>query len=261
MQKSVFHTLSSLRAFVPALPGCLRQAGKELLNILYPRRCPICEKLLFRDEALICRSCARSLPFAREPLCVCCGKPVGSDEQLLCPDCEIHPHIYNEGRAVFLYEKGVRASINRLKFFNRREYVPFYSLCLSMLLHEKNMYWHAQCLAPIPMHPKKRAQRGFDQAALLATGLSRISGLPVLNDLLVRKRYTASSKKLGRTARRKNLRGVFCVRQGLQVPESVILIDDIYTTGATMDEAALALRRAGVKRIYFLTVCIGRGAS
>ncbi len=232
---------------------------RSVLDCFYPPRCPICERVLSPKEKLICHHCSRNLPFVQEPYCMCCGKPISSHQKELCADCEGRLHLFDEGRAVFLYEKGVRLSINRLKFNNRREYVPFYGECLFGLYREMSSSWMAECLVPVPMHPKKRSMRGFDQAELLAASLSRRCGLPLRDDLLVRTRLTESSKKLGRSDRRKNLRGVFTTRSGARIPESVILIDDIYTTGATMDEASLALRAAGVKRIYFLTVCIGRG--
>ena len=191
---------------------------------------------------------------------MCCGKPLIRHERELCADCETSGHRFDEGRAVFLYEKGIRLSVNRMKFLNRREYLPFYGTCLFRLFLEMQPFWRAECLVPVPMHPKKRAKRGYDQAVLLARSLSRLNHLPVREDLLVRTRLTESSKKLGKTERRKNLRGVFRVSPETIVPESVILIDDIFTTGATMDEAAFALRKAGTAHVYFLTLCIGRGA-
>ena len=232
-----------------------------LLNLFYPPRCPVCEKILLPGERLICRQCAVSLPYVEEPYCLSCGKPLLRQEKDVCADCEKQRHLFDEGRSVFLYERGIRLSVNRLKFTNRREYIPFFGECLLQLFHEMEPVWNAACLVPVPMHPKKRAVRGFDQACLLARSLSGLSGLPVEEKLLVRSRLTRSSKKLSRSERRKNLRGVFRVCTGSAIPESVILIDDIYTTGATMDEAAFALRRAGVKRIFFLTLCIGSGAA
>lgn len=239
----------------------LSRAGSVFLDVLYPPRCPVCETILIPGEGLVCRRCAGALPYVREPYCMCCGKPLIHHERELCADCGNRRHLFDEGRAVFLYEKGVRLSVNRLKFLNRREYIPFYGKCLFQLYLEVQPFWRAQCLVPIPMHPKKRAVRGYDQAVLLARALSDLSHLPVSEGLLERTRYTQSSKKLGRSDRRKNLRGVFRIRSEAAIPESVILIDDIYTTGATMDEAACTLRCAGVKRIFFLTVCIGRGAA
>ena len=239
----------------------LKKAGGFLLNVLYPPRCPVCETILLPSEHFVCVRCKASLPYVREPFCMCCGKPLAHQENQLCTDCETHPHLFEEGRAVFLYEKGVRLSVNRLKFLNRREYIPFYGECLYQLFLEMEPCWRAQCLVPVPMHPKKRAARGFDQACLLARSLSERCRLPLDENLLVRTRFTQSSKKLSRSERRKNLRGVFAVRPEADIPSSVILIDDIYTTGATMDEAACALRLSGVEQVFFLTLCIGRGAA
>lgn len=229
------------------------------LDFLYPPRCPLCERILLPEEGLVCAACRDKISFVSHPRCFKCGKPVSDPRRELCGDCERHPHLYDQGRAAFLYEKQVRRSVDRLKFYNRREYIPFYGACLHRILREEIYAWRPDCLIPIPMHPKKRAERGFDQAALLAEELGRISGIPVGEDILYRKRYTGASKKLGRASRRKNLRGVFAVREGITPLARVVLIDDIYTTGATMDEASLALRRAGVEHIFFLTVCIGRG--
>lgn len=247
-------------SFLYPLIRRLRPAGGLLLDILYPPRCPVCEAVLLPSQKLVCSRCRDSLPFVTEPFCMRCGKPLLHHEDQLCADCEMRPHLFDEGRAVFMYEKGIRLSVNRLKFNNRREYVPFFGQCLYQLFLEMEPFWMAQCLVPVPMHPKKKAARGFDQAQLLARELSLLCRLPSKERLLVRTRFTQSSKKLSRAERRKNLRGVFDVRPEADLPSSVILIDDIYTTGATMDEAAHALRKAGVSRIFFLTLCIGRGA-
>lgn len=238
----------------------MKHITQHLLNLLYPPRCPVCSRILLPGEDLVCGSCEGTLPYVQEPYCLRCGKPVRRAEREYCADCLSGGHHFDEGRAVFLYEKGLRLSVNRMKFLGRREYIPFYADRLSRLFEETAPAWRAECLVPVPMHPRKRAQRGFDQALLLARGLSRLCRLPVREDLLVRERYTKPSKKLGRGERRKNLRGVFRIRPGAAVPESLILIDDIYTTGATMDEAAFTLRRGGVRRIFFLTLCIGQGA-
>ena len=237
----------------------LRRTIPVFLDILYPPRCPVCEKILLTDEKLICRRCAAKLPYVTEPICMCCGKPLLRRENELCADCARRRHHFDEGRAAFLYVKGIRLSVNRLKFMNHRAYIPFYSQCLFQKFRGMQPSWKAQCLVPVPMHPKKRSVRGFDQAVLLARALCGLSHLPVYENLLERTMLTASSKKLGRSERRNNLRGAFRLRPGTGIPESVILIDDIYTSGATMDEAAFTLRKAGVKRIYFLTLCIGQG--
>lgn len=234
--------------------------AEKLLDILYPRRCPVCGRILAKDRKLVCSACARDLPWVREPVCLRCGKPISSPERAFCADCSRVDHNFSEGRSALLYEKGIRLSVNRMKFYNHREYIPFYAACLYTAGKKYLDRWQPACIIPIPMHPKKRAERGFDQTVLLAEEFSGLCGIPVLSGRLVRVRYTKASRKLGREHRLSNLRGAFRVAEGPKIPEPVLLLDDIYTTGTTMDFAAGALRASSVKEIFFLTLCTGRGA-
>ena len=232
---------------------------RQFLDFFYPGRCPVCGRILAKEEVLVCRRCRMELPWVAEPVCIRCGKPIASPEKALCADCARTDHAFTEGRAALLYEKGIRLSVNRMKFYNHREYLPFYAACMYAAHRGHLQKWNADCIIPVPMHPKKRTERGFDQAVLLARALSELCRIPVLEDVLVRTRYTKASRKLGREHRLANLRGAFTVRQRESLPQSVLLVDDIYTTGMTMDHAAAALRKAGVTQIYFLTLCTGRG--
>ena len=107
--------------------GWLRSAGESLLDLLYPGRCPVCERILLRNEPMICEKCARELPWVREPFCRKCGRMISDPARELCSDCESRLHYFDEGRAAFLYEKGMRRSVDRMKFHNHREYIPFYA--------------------------------------------------------------------------------------------------------------------------------------
>lgn len=238
----------------------IRLLAGAAADLLFPPRCPVCGKILAREEKYICRSCRKLLPWVREPICIRCGKPVRSPERALCADCARTDHTFTEGRSAFLYEKGIRLSVNRMKFYDHREYIPFYAVCMYVSLGKYLRSWKIRSIIPVPMHRKKRAERGYDQSVLLARELSKLCGIPVLEDTLVRVRYTKASRKLGREHRKANLRGAFRVREGAAVPEPVLLLDDIYTTGTTMDNAARALRRAGITEIFFFTLCTGRGA-
>lgn len=233
--------------------------GRTVLDALYPRVCPLCERLLLPGEVYVCADCAGKLPWAKEPRCQRCGKPIRSQENLYCADCARKEHLYIQGCAAFVYEGRLRQSVDKLKFFNRRCYAPFYGAAMKIAGSSFIRKWGIRCVVPVPMHPKKRAERGYDQAALIARELGRRTGLPVIGDALVRVRYTRASKRLGREMRQKNMRNAFAVRPGADIPEPVLLVDDIYTTGMTMDEASKALRKAGVTQIFFMTLCIVRG--
>lgn len=238
---------------------CLRAAAEEFLELLYPRRCPICQKILDRKEKLVCEECGRKLPYIREPLCKKCGKPLTRREQEYCPDCETGRHHFTEGRSIFLYEKELRHSVHRMKFENKREYLDFYAWAMARAGKDFMDRIRPAVLMPVPMHPGKRRERGFDQSRILAEKLGKLTGISVDARSLTRNRFTLPQKDLDVRERKRNLRGAFSVKKGSLLREPVLLIDDIYTTGATMDEIARTLENEGIKRIYFLALCTGKG--
>lgn len=237
----------------------LKKIGGEVLSLLYPPRCPICEEILLPGEGRVCGRCRKKLPYLGEPICKKCGKPLEKEEQEYCLTCEKERHEFICGRAIFVYEKSFRRSVQRMKFKNRREYLDFYS---EEMVREGRRYlgkWKPKTILPVPMNPKKRRERGFDQSFLLAKKVSELSGIPMARNALVRSRYTLPQKELDARERRQNLKGAFTVRKPEQLQEPVLLIDDIYTTGATMDEICKTLKKAGINRIYFLVLCAGKG--
>ncbi len=236
-----------------------REIGHILLDALYPRRCPLCEQILTDRAALACPACAGKLPFLREPLCKCCGRPLAAPEEEYCAECRQVKHAYREGRAVFLYEKRVRVALMRMKFQNRREYADFFAWAMASGARAYLQRIHPDEIVPVPMHRRKIRERGFDQCALLARRLSGRTGIPVREDLLVRSRYTKPQKGLDRTERRSNLSGAFALREGTKPGERILILDDIYTTGSTIDEVSRVLLAGGAKEVYFLTLCIGKG--
>ena len=136
----------------------LRAAAEEFLELLYPRRCPICQKILDRKEKLVCEECGRKLPYIREPLCKKCGKPLTRREQEYCPDCETGRHHFTEGRSIFLYEKEFRHSVHRMKFENKREYLDFYAWAMARAGKDFMDRIRPAVLMPVPMHPGKRRE-------------------------------------------------------------------------------------------------------
>lgn len=237
----------------------LKKIFEEGLNLLYPPRCPICEKILMRSEGKICGDCRKGLPYIREPICKKCGKPLKRVEQEYCITCEQEHHEFLCGRAIFLYERSFRQSVQRMKFKNHREYLDFYSEEMIREGQKYLKYWKPKTILPIPMNSRKKRERGFDQSYLLAKKISQLSGIPIVPKALVRSRYTLPQKELDAKERRKNLQGAFELKSKEKIQEPVLLIDDIYTTGATLDEACRTLKKSGVTQIYFLVLCAGNG--
>ena len=147
----------------------------------------------------------------------------------------------------------------RFKYQNKREYADFYAAEAMQLygkwLHERQV----EVIVPIPMYTAKKRLRGYNQAEVFAEALGRESGIPVKKNLAERTRNTVPQKKLNDIDRKKNLKGAFKISQDIVKYKKVLLVDDIYTTGSTMDAVAGELRTAGIDKIYFLCISIGQG--
>ena len=193
-----------------------------------------------------------------------------------CYDCSRHPRSFTCGMALLNYNQAARDSMAAIKYKNRREYLDFYAAAMAARMTRRIRSWQAAALVPVPIHPARRRKRGYNQAEELARRLSRYWGIPVDNRLLVRTKKTMPQRTLNPSERLKNLQEAFEVDPGrggsvdgradrgdtsasASVPESVILVDDIYTTGSTVEACTRVLKAAGVRRVYFVTVCVGRG--
>jgi len=235
-----------------------RKIGETAVQFLYPPRCPLCDMVIpIERSPAVCDACRGKLPWVTEPACMRCGKPVGSPEREFCEDCERTQHLFEQGRAAFTYSGAMRKSVYRMKFQNRRDYLDFYAEAMVRAGKSYLSYWQPEVIVPVPMHWRKRMARGYNQAELLAERISRLTGIPCERKLLRCVRYTGDQKELGRNERLWNLRGSFEVNA--PVPCRILLVDDVYTTGSTMDEAARALRAAGARRVFFLVLCTGKG--
>ncbi len=232
---------------------------KELFfSIFFPRRCPICDEAILYGEK-ICGSCVDKLPYIKEPFCKKCGKQLEDERQEYCSDCEKKPHNYIQGKAVFSYRKEMKLSMYRFKYSNKREYAQFYAgeavkQC-GMWIERRGI----EAIVPIPMFPAKKRARGYNQAEVFAKALGSELGLPVEKNLVKRVRNTKPQKTLNDRQRKDNLKGAFQVRTNIVKYSKILLVDDIYTTGATIDAVAETLQKVGVTEVYFVSICIGEG--
>lgn len=246
-----------------------------LITLLFPRRCPVCGEIvpgisgvrggaLPPLENLICPECIDSLSPVRQPVCMRCGKEVTGSRTEYCPDCMRHPRSFDGGAALFHYNEAARRSMAAVKYKNRREYLDFYSQAMVSRYGKWLSHIRPDALVPVPVHPARRRKRGFNQAEELAERISLLTGIPVRADLLIRIRKTLPQKELNPAERLNNLRLAFAVSDFYkihpdQLPERVVLADDIYTTGSTMEACTRVLKEAGVKQVYVMSVCIGTG--
>lgn len=230
----------------------------EAMDFFYPLRCPICDGLPGPGK-LICDGCrAQAVPL-REPVCKRCGKQLRDERAEYCADCIKKPHRYRQGKAVFLYKGGIRQSLYRFKYAGEQEYAVFYAREAAELYGRWVYDNKIEAVVPIPMYRGKQRRRGYNQAEVFAKALGRELQLPVETDMVRRTRDTTPQKNLNERERKDNLKNAFQFTDNIVKYKQILLIDDIYTTGTTIDAVAEALILGGVKDIYYICISIGVG--
>lgn len=184
-------------------------------------------------------------------------RKTGKDGRRILPGLQKRGSSFYRRKKYFSYGEIWRQSLVRFKYYGCREYGDFYAKAISIYGRKYLERWKPQLIVPVPLHSRKKRMRGFNQAAYLAERVSRFTGIPWSDNLVIKIRNTKSQKKLNASQRKKNLRNAYLVTRKI-TGFSVLVVDDVYTTGSTMDAMAMCLQEAGAKDVYFLTVCAGR---
>jgi len=217
------------------------------LDFLFPQKCVGCGKV----GSLICPSCQNSLPIVAPPLCPLCGRPQASG--VLCPSCVSWQAEIDGIRSPFRFEGTVRQAIHQLKYSNIRTM----ALPLARLL-KNYLTIHplpTDVLVPVPLHSKRLRERGYNQSALLATELGKLTGLPMVEDCLIRQVHNPPQARTATVEERQsNVADAFVCRDDSLRDKQVIIIDDVSTSGATLNDCARALKAAGAAGVWGLTV-------
>jgi ComF family protein len=238
------------------LSASAKRVGQRALDAVLPPRCLKCAVVVDAVGAL-CPSCWATVAFIGAPLCACCGLPFEFDlgAEALCGACAGERPVFARARAALRYDEGSKDLILRFKHADRTDAAPAFARWMagagSALLAE------ADLIAPVPLHWLRLFSRRYNQAALLAAALAKLAGKPAINDLLVRRRPTPSQGGLGAAARRRNVAGAFALhprRRPLLADKRVLVVDDVFTTGATVSACAAALLRAGAAAVDVLTL-------
>lgn len=225
------------------------------LGILFPQTCCFCGKVSTQP---ICEECKKKVTYVKEPRCKKCGKPVRYKEQEFCLDCGRKHFHYEQGRSIWVHKGPVPWSIYQFKYHNRRIYGKFYAKELYRLYGGKIREWGIDVIVPVPLHPRRRRKRGFNQTEIIARELSRLTGIPMETHWVKRVRYTEPQKKLNDKERRMNLKDAFVIGDMKKTYNRVLILDDIYTTGSTIDTIAKQLLEKCNKKSCFLTISIGQ---
>lgn len=238
------------------MPGTWLDAA---LDLVFPAICPVCESALGagrRDP--LCGDCWQTMPRLAPPWCARCGLafptfgPLAAATARDCQACTVEPPAFAWARAAVDYDGPARDALQAFKFGGRRLLArPLAQLIVDTPEAERAI--RADALVPVPLAPARERERGFNQAQVLAERLAPRFGLPVRATWLARTRLTAPQTELSAAERRSNVRGAFAAARAVR-GRSIVVIDDVFTTGATVSECARALAEAGAREIGVLTV-------
>lgn len=250
----LWHRKRSWGEIAPRFLGRLLQ---ELVFFLYPAGCAGCGELLDAPAGGdFCPGCRKSLELVSEPYCPVCGFPLAEEAPAhLCGGCLEGRYLFDTSRSAGIYQGLLLRLIHRFKYEGDVSLArPLAHLLISPATEILALY-QVELVVPVPLHPRRLRERGFNQASLLAARLGKWMRLPVGYSVLERSRWTDPQTGLSRNQRAVNVRGAFSLNDCQSVPgKGILLVDDVFTTGATVSQCARVLRKGGAGKILVLTV-------
>jgi ComF family protein len=232
----------------------LQKSKQFLYDLLYPPRCVSCRSA----QGWFCQTCVSKISLIAPPICRRCGSPVSTNSAPRCPECKSNPLQFIDSirSASFFEDNPIRPAIHFLKY---RNYQAVAEILGQILVNAYRIHHlEAGVIIPVPLHPARLKERGYNQSELLAREMARILGVPVNTTSLQRVRKTKTQMQLGVLERRQNVLDAFACHQHDLAGQKALLIDDVCTTGSTLDACAAALKRAGAETVSGLTLSRAR---
>lgn len=238
----------------------LHEFTSSILDIIYPPVCPGCQLAILDHHQFICETCEKQLTPFEPPVCNRCGHTLGIDDPVdrdgTCIECPPKPIGFKQARSVLSYDDDVvKELIHLLKY----KYITSLAIPLGEILNEGFEKYFAKqqfdCIAPVPLHKKRLREREFNQSELIAKHISAQHQIPIQNNLIDRIRPTSPQAHLHPKQRQNNVKGAFACKPSSGVAGlKILVIDDVMTTGATVNEVCLELKKHGAKAVYALTL-------
>lgn len=230
----------------------------DLIDFIYPPVCFLCKAALQRSDAgNICLNCRRRIAYVEPPWCARCGRAYAHEPQFehLCGECITRPRNYRRARSVAHYRGLLRNVLHLFKYGMKQHLALTLGSMMTERLASLHSEWQHDLIMPVPLHPRRLRGRGFNQALSLAAALSRHVRVPLDRFTLKRVRWTKSQVGLSEAQRASNVQDAFLVSRPEAVRDaSILLIDDIYTSGSTVDECSRVLMNAGAEAVDVLTL-------
>lgn len=239
----------------PALPWAFR----DLAGILFPQRCPVCDEPLAFGPRYHAPLSLQADPFFHPP-CLAKLKIIPPSRSLAAaPEPRNHAWSFEGVFPLLHYNEAARFSVARFKYHGRQDFAIAYGRLMARHLGDTLRALQADSLVPVPIHRSRLCSRGFNQAALLAWELERHLGIPCREDLVSRVKHTDAQKELGRRERLQNMQNAFRLKKLPRDIRRIIIVDDIFTTGSTVESLSQVLKEGGATHIFVTTLCLAGG--
>ena len=221
------------------------------MDLLFPRICFGCDIRLQCKEKILCSDCESSLQFLTG-VCKLCGSPENPSD---CPVCNSNEFVFDKARSVFIFSKTVQNLIHELKYNEMKRITKYLGKYVSEYLHLFQPFENIDIIAPVPLHKVKKRARGFNQAEFLSKEISRYVNWQHIPHLILRNRFTDTQTKLNRKQRQENVSGAFALNTKFNIlNKNILIVDDVFTTGATVNSISKLLKKNHAGKIYVLTI-------
>ena len=240
------------------MPSALKGFWRDRLDVIFPRSCVHCGGVVEGGRLRhLCPACERHLFIVSPPHCTTCGHPYYGETEVnrLCPHCEMLEPKFGEGKTAVLLKGPGRSLVHALKYHHGLQVLEDIAIIMAAVPGYAD-YLRGAVLVPVPLHPKKLAKRHYNQSRLLAAcAVQAVDGQARVEDLLSRVVHTESQTHYDRAARQKNLKNAFALAPGATInpAQRYVLVDDVFTTGSTLNACAAVLRRGGALNLDVVT--------
>ena len=242
--------------------SCHHMRNFSVVNLAYPPACLLCQRRVLSDDACLCEPCERAMPRLHPPACQRCGAGLSGayDARLVCQRCRQAPLAFDGAGAPFLYVDAVRDAVHAFKYRGHRRLGLWLAHRMAEMAQRTSWIAPLDLVVPVPMHWFKARVKGMNPADWLARTIGKELRRPMARTALLRTRWTATQTRLTRAQRARNVLGAFRASPAAVNRCRVLLVDDVFTTGATAHACALALREAGASHVSVLTAATAPSA-